>query len=98
MRGTMEKCSYCVQRIQQAKISSKRDGRELRDGEIVSACAQACPAGAIVFGDLNDRESRVAKLREDKRSYDLLAFLNIKPRTHYMARIRNPHDRHEHGA
>ncbi len=90
-RGVMEKCTYCVQRIQNAKIKAKGERRPLADGEITPACAQTCPTEAIVFGDLNDRESRVAKLREDKRSYDLLAFLNIKPRTHFMARIRNPH-------
>jgi Fe-S-cluster-containing dehydrogenase component len=102
-RGVMEKCTYCVQRIQNAKIKAKDERRPLADGEITPACAQTCPTEAIVFGDLNDRESRISKLRADKRSYDLLAFLNIKPRTHYMARIRNPHDGghdggHDHGA
>ncbi len=92
-RGVMEKCSYCVQRIQNAKIKAKDERRPLQDGEIVPACAQTCPTEAIVFGDLNDPNSRVSHLREDKRSYDLLAYLNIRPRTHYMARIRNPHPR-----
>jgi molybdopterin-containing oxidoreductase family iron-sulfur binding subunit len=91
-RGVMEKCTYCVQRIQNAKIKAKGERRPLADGEITPACAQTCPTEAIVFGDLNDRDSQIAKLREDKRSYDLLAFLNIKPRTHFMARIRNPHE------
>ena len=100
-RGVMEKCTYCVQRIQSAKIDAKTERRPLRDGEVVPACAQACPTEAIVFGDLNDPASRVSEARADKRSYDLLAFLNIKPRTSYQARIRNPHPslaHHESGA
>jgi len=90
-RGVMEKCTYCVQRIQSGKITAGNERRPVRDGDIVPACAQTCPTEAIVFGDLNDAESEVAKMRADKRSYDLLAFLNIKPRTSYMARIKNPH-------
>ncbi|MEZ4386023.1 MAG: TAT-variant-translocated molybdopterin oxidoreductase [Candidatus Krumholzibacteriia bacterium] len=102
-RGVMEKCTYCVQRIQNAKIGAKNERRPLRDGEITPACAQTCPTEAIIFGDLNDPESRVSRARADKRSYDLLAYLNIKPRTSYQARIRNPHPSlathdHEHGA
>jgi Fe-S-cluster-containing dehydrogenase component len=82
-----------VQRIQNAKIKAKNAGRPLQDGEITPACAQTCPTEAIVFGDLNDPDSRASRRRADKRSYDLLTYLNIKPRTNYMARIRNPHPR-----
>ena len=90
-RGVMEKCTFCVQRIQSAKITAKNERRPLRDGEITPACAQTCPTEAIVFGDLADPESRVSAARADKRSYDMLAFLNLKPRTSYLARIANPH-------
>lgn len=89
-RGVMEKCTFCVQRIQRAKIESKNDKRTLRDGDIVSACQQTCPTDAIVFGDLNDRKSRVARLHEKSRSYGLLEELNNRPRVQYLARIRNP--------
>ncbi len=92
-RGVMEKCTYCVQRIETAKITAKNERRPLQDGEITPACAQTCPTEAIVFGDLNDASSRVSQARAEQRSYDLLAYLNIKPRTSYMARIRNPHPR-----
>jgi MoCo/4Fe-4S cofactor protein with predicted Tat translocation signal len=89
-RGVMEKCTYCVQRIAEGKITAEREGRPLRDGEVKTACQQACPAEAIVFGDLNDRESRAADLRAQPQSYALLAPLNTQPRTTYLARIRNP--------
>ncbi len=89
MRGVMEKCTYCVQRIQSEKISAKRDDRELKDGDIVTACQSACPTGAIVFGDLNDPQSRVADRAKVDRKYKLLAELGTRPRTTYLARIRN---------
>ena len=89
-RGVMEKCTYCVQRIQRAKIESEKEDRRVRDGEIVTACAAACPTEAIVFGDKNDPTSRVAKLKKEERNYDLLAELNTKPRTTYLAAVKNP--------
>jgi molybdopterin-containing oxidoreductase family iron-sulfur binding subunit len=89
-RGVMEKCTYCVQRISTARITAKNEERPIADGEIVPACAQACPANAIVFGDLADPASRVAKLAKSQRAYGILEELNVKPRTRYLARLKNP--------
>jgi molybdopterin-containing oxidoreductase family iron-sulfur binding subunit len=88
-RGVMEKCSYCVQRISAAKIDADKENRPVRDGEIQTACQQACPASAITFGNLNDKQSRVAKLQADERSYQVLADLNTRPRTKYVAAVLN---------
>jgi molybdopterin-containing oxidoreductase family iron-sulfur binding subunit len=89
-RGVMEKCTYCTQRIARARIDAKLTGRALRDGDVKTACQQACPASAIEFGDLRDPSSRVAKLKADGRNYALLEELNTKPRTTYLTKVRNP--------
>ena len=95
MRGVMEKCTFCVQRIQEAKIAAKVKARDTAEVHIPAdaftvACAQACPSDAIVFGDMRNPESRVSKLMERERSYRLLEYLNVSTRVWYLARIRNP--------
>ncbi|MBK7704451.1 MAG: TAT-variant-translocated molybdopterin oxidoreductase [Acidobacteria bacterium] len=88
-RGVMEKCTYCTQRIAAARIEAEKDGRKVRDGEVVTACQAACPAEAIAFGDLNDKSSKVSKLKADRRDYNLLNELNTQPRTTYLAGLKN---------
>lgn len=90
-RGVMEKCTYCVQRIQNTKITAKNEKRFVQDGEIQTACQEACPANAIEFGNVADSQSKVSKAHANDRAYAMLAELNVKPRTRYLARIRNPH-------
>jgi MoCo/4Fe-4S cofactor protein with predicted Tat translocation signal len=89
-RGVMEKCTYCTQRVNRAKIDAKLAGRVLQDGDVKTACQQACPASAIEFGDLRNASSRVAQAKADPRNYALLGELNTKPRTTYLTKVRNP--------
>jgi molybdopterin-containing oxidoreductase family iron-sulfur binding subunit len=89
-RGVMEKCTYCIQRIEAVKITARNDRRPIRDGEITTACAQTCPTQAITFGDLKDPGSRVSALHANHRAYGILSELDTEPRTRYLARLRNP--------
>jgi molybdopterin-containing oxidoreductase family iron-sulfur binding subunit len=86
----MEKCTYCVQRIQNAKIEAEKEDRKIKDGEVVTACQAVCPADAIIFGDMNDKGSRIAKLKSEPRNYTILAELNTQPRTSYLTAVKNP--------
>ena len=89
-RGVMEKCTYCVQRINHGRIEAKKENRPIRDGEVITACAQACPTEAIIFGDMTDADATVSKLKKDPLNYAMLAELNTRPRTTYLARLKNP--------
>ena len=89
-RGVMEKCSYCIQRINRARYAAEKENRPIRDGEILTACQQACPAQAIIFGNIGDPESRVSKAKAEKRHYGLLTELGTRPRTTYLASLSNP--------
>jgi molybdopterin-containing oxidoreductase family iron-sulfur binding subunit len=89
-RGVMEKCTFCLQRIMSAKIEAEKQNRRVLDGEIQTACQSACPTEAIIFGDINDQNSRVAKLKKEDRNYAALGELNTRPRLTYLAAIQNP--------
>jgi molybdopterin-containing oxidoreductase family iron-sulfur binding subunit len=88
-RGVMEKCTYCIQRISRARITAEKENRRIQDGEIQTACQQACPANAIIFGDLNTPDSKVTKLKAQPLDYSMLGELNTRPRTTYLARLKN---------
>src|SRR5205823_345270 len=89
-RGVMEKCTYCVQRISGARIKSKESGQPIRDGEVKTACQEACPAGAIVFGIMSDPGADVSKRKSHPLDFSMLGQLNTRPRTTYGAKLRNP--------
>ena len=89
-RGVMEKCTYCVQRINAGRIQAKREDRNIRDGEVLTACQSVCPTDSIVFGDVSDPNSRVSQLKGSQRNYQILEDLSTRPRTSYLAAVRNP--------
>jgi molybdopterin-containing oxidoreductase family iron-sulfur binding subunit len=89
-RGVMEKCTYCVQRVMEAKIEAKKEGRLVRDGEVRTACQSACPADAIAFGNLKDKTSQVSQWKASPLNYGMLEELNTRPRTTYLAKVINP--------
>jgi molybdopterin-containing oxidoreductase family iron-sulfur binding subunit len=91
-RGVMEKCTYCVQRIEHGRLEAEMEKRKIREGEVVTACQAACPASAISFGDLKNSESQVAKLKRDRGNYDLLAEEGARPRTSYLAKWQEHYD------
>jgi molybdopterin-containing oxidoreductase family iron-sulfur binding subunit len=94
-RGVMEKCTFCTQRVEEAKIAAKRAGNDrkgLPDGAVTTACAQVCPTQAITFGNVNDEKSKVAQLKTSARNYEMLQELNVRPRTSYLARVRNENE------
>ncbi len=91
-RGVMEKCSFCVQRIQLGKLDAKKEKRRVKDGEVVTACAQSCPTNAIVFGDMNNPESTISKIlevEEEGRAFHVLEEINVRPQISYLTKIRN---------
>jgi molybdopterin-containing oxidoreductase family iron-sulfur binding subunit len=90
-RGVMEKCTFCLQRINEGKRTAKKEGRTVNDGDVKTACQQSCPANAIIFGNINDEASQVAQKKANPRNYDLLGELNTRPRVSYLAKVRNPH-------
>jgi Fe-S-cluster-containing dehydrogenase component len=95
MRGVMEKCTFCVQRIQGAKAAAKAEGRALADGGVQPACVQSCPTRALVFGDANDPDSALSRARKDRRFFRVLGELDVKPSVGYLATLRNREARHE---
>jgi molybdopterin-containing oxidoreductase family iron-sulfur binding subunit len=96
-RGVMEKCTFCVQRIRRAELDADRDQRNLQDGELQTACAQACPTGTLIFGDLNDPNSKVATMAKDKRRFRLLENLGTEPNVIYLRKVDPDAEHHENG-